>query len=541
MATYTRKNAWNNGGDFTNTDLLWYAKGVGKMMGRSLDDPASWWFYAAMHGEYVNPHSAWYVTPPAFPDWGFITGPQKVPTGPLPSKKVQGIFWNQCQHQSWYFAPWHRGYLLSLEAQLRQDIVSLHGPSDWSLPYWNYFGGNKGSQYQIPPAFMAKKLPDGTSNPLYVAMRYGPDGDGNIYLPTAAGKAAHSGDPNFSSGLVTDKCMKNDVYTGSDSVTKLPGFGGPETAFWHGGNTNGNLEGNPHNLVHVYVGGFISNSDYGLMSDPGMAALDPIFYVHHANIDRMWAVWNANGNSNPTDPKWLNGPSDRRFAMPGAGGAPSYYTPMQMANLSNLNYTYQEMPALPPATHQALSERLSFLGAKAAAEKVKSGPAPVTLPKKSELVGANKGVLRIQGPVTHTVVKLDPGARRKVIQSLAKASETALPDNIYLKVENVRGTSDGVLLGVYMNLPDDTKPADRDKYRAGSLALFGMRRASVKDGPHGGRGLTFLLDITQIVDGMYVAKALDVGSLDVSILPRRKLPADTVITIGRISIYRQAH
>jgi hypothetical protein len=30
------------------------------MMSRSLDYPASWWFYAAIHGEYVNPTTAWY-------------------------------------------------------------------------------------------------------------------------------------------------------------------------------------------------------------------------------------------------------------------------------------------------------------------------------------------------------------------------------------------------------------------------------------------------------------------------------------------------
>lgn len=40
MASYLRKNAWNNGGDFSNPDLLWYAKGVEKMMSRSLNDQA---------------------------------------------------------------------------------------------------------------------------------------------------------------------------------------------------------------------------------------------------------------------------------------------------------------------------------------------------------------------------------------------------------------------------------------------------------------------------------------------------------------------
>jgi len=37
---------------------------------------------------------------------------------------------------------------------------------------------------------------------------------------------------------------------------------------------------------------------------------DPIFYLHHANIDRLWESWNRLGNTNPTDPKFL----DRKFA-----------------------------------------------------------------------------------------------------------------------------------------------------------------------------------------------------------------------------------
>jgi hypothetical protein len=49
----------------------------------------------------------------------------------------------------------------------------------------------------------------------------------------------------------------------------------------------------------------------GLMNDPGVAALDPIFYLHHANIDRMWALWNHSSNANPADAGWTNGPPDQ--------------------------------------------------------------------------------------------------------------------------------------------------------------------------------------------------------------------------------------
>ncbi|WP_369420946.1 tyrosinase family protein [Algibacter mikhailovii] len=29
----------------------------------------------------------------------------------------------------------------------------------------------------------------------------------------------------------------------------------------------------------------------------GTAALDPIFFLHHANIDRMWDAWNITGGN----------------------------------------------------------------------------------------------------------------------------------------------------------------------------------------------------------------------------------------------------
>ncbi|MFD2884266.1 tyrosinase family protein [Pseudomonas lini] len=39
-----------------------------------------------------------------------------------------------------------------------------------------------------------------------------------------------------------------------------------------------------HNNVHVWVGG-----DMGLSSSPN----DPVFFLHHCNVDRLWAAWQA--------------------------------------------------------------------------------------------------------------------------------------------------------------------------------------------------------------------------------------------------------
>lgn len=70
-----------------------------------------------------------------------------------------------------------------------------------------------------------------------------------------------------------------------------PAFAGTETGFNHAGAPNavpGPLEITPHGSVHVFVGG-----PDGKMSDFNQAAADPIFWLHHANLDRLWEVWRS--------------------------------------------------------------------------------------------------------------------------------------------------------------------------------------------------------------------------------------------------------
>src|SRR3712207_7149215 len=43
------------------------------------------------------------------------------------------------------------------------------------------------------------------------------------------------------------------------------------------------MEGNPHGRAHTRFGGSISSID--------TAARDPLFFLLHANVDRLWARW----------------------------------------------------------------------------------------------------------------------------------------------------------------------------------------------------------------------------------------------------------
>lgn len=507
---YTRKNAWHNGGTFENEDLLWYAKGIGVMQSRALDDPSSWWFFAAIHGEGV--------TQSAELTWDKIPGPPQVPTKPVPIKSVCEKYWNQCQHISWYFAPWHRGYLLALEAHIRAAVVSLGGPSSWALPYWNYFGS--GDQYKMPPAFAQKTLPSRKLNPLFVTARYGLMGDGEVFVDRSK---------------VSQKCQTEDRYTSIFVLPPIAKYGGPKTGFWHGdhGGLPGAMEQDPHNPVHNHVGGKLAGIN-GLMRHEECAALDPIFYLHHCNLDRMWASWNDHGNKNPTDPDWLKGPSaagEREFIMPMPNNVSWEFKPEQVNSLDQLDYTYEDLKTAPAQVAKDVrARRLGKLGILRQGDRMES-KVESELARANvdwELVGANDSALPIKSSVARAAVKLDEDVRRKVSASLTAEAGLAHPDQVYLNLENIRGNRNGYSFDVYVN----DKPA-------GTVATFGLRNASLKDGRHGGEGLTFQLDITTIIDDLHINNVLGSSdSLDVRVMVSEAVPDDTELTIERISIYR---
>ena len=57
----------------------------------------------------------------------------------------------------------------------------------------------------------------------------------------------------------------------------------------------GDIESNPHNNVHVDIGGW--------MGSVPTAAQDPVFYVHHSNIDRLLEPLAGPGRRTPRSPQ----------------------------------------------------------------------------------------------------------------------------------------------------------------------------------------------------------------------------------------------
>ncbi|MGV2108135.1 tyrosinase family protein [Agrobacterium vitis] len=286
-------------------------------------------------------------------------------------------------------------------------------------------------------------------------------------------------------------------------------------------------------MVHIDIGGYLNNDPNlsGLMSKPDTAGLDPIFWLHHANIDRLWAQWNAASSlhKNPTDPAWLNGPQEQQFVVPNPDGTPYYYKPSDMLETTSpkLNYTYD----------QFVVAQAPVLAATTAGGKT------VTEPKSAELVGANEDVLALAGEKTSSVVRLDDVsselfAAPKTLALGLRSGDVPL-DRYFLNLENIRAQQDGFVIDVYLNLPDDADHEHRLDLHAGSIGLFGVSNASKIDSSHGGKGVTEVLDITTLLSGLIHSGNIAKSGLSVHLVPRKALGEGAKVTVERISLYRQ--
>eukprot|EP00775_Hariotina_reticulata_P000623 gene623-911_t len=95
------------------------------------------------------------------------------------------------------------------------------------------------------------------------------------------------------------------------------------------------LERPPHNSIHSAVGGRFD------MGDPRRSGRDPVFWVHHANVDRLWNVWlNDKRHNNLSDPTFLS--TQYRFAD--ADGTEVCVTISDIIDATKLGYQYSGTP-----------------------------------------------------------------------------------------------------------------------------------------------------------------------------------------------------
>jgi tyrosinase len=468
-----RKDVWRlAAGDKT---LEWYGKAIAEMKKRPIADPASWRYQAAIHGYLrdMDPYAA----------AGDV----------LPSAGDQGKFWNQCQHSSWFFIPWHRGYLLQFEAICLGHIRRLGGPADWALPYWNYSAVTRNARL-LPTAFRSSRV-GGNPNPLFVPGRN-----------TDAG-----GNSGISSADVSLNCLNRTKFVGT-STGGSQGFGGPQTGFNHGGGPMGALEATPHGNVHVRIGGFMSEFE--------TAGLDPIFWLHHCNIDRLWEVWRDRPTSlgDPTQTSWKT----TKFALHDPAGTVVAFTSKEMISTTALGYRYQDV-ADPFAIHAATA---------ASAEEPAMAKPPATPAPPAVLAGATDRSVSLGQKRSSARLAVAPRPPHAAMGLAAAA-----PRRVFLNIEHITGNGPPGIYSVYVNLPEGEDPEGHPDNFAGTLPLFGLAAASRADSPHGGSGLTHVLEITDLARRLEAEGRWNDQDLDVAFEPDQPVPEGTAVKIGRISVY----
>jgi len=336
------------------------------MMSRPVTDPTSYRFQANIHGTHDSPTTT-----------------------------AQMESWNQCEHGSFYFLSWHRMFLYFFDRILRASS----GDPNLVLPYWDW---TDSAQRTLPVPF---RQPADPSNPLFIASPGRP-------------AALNAGTASLGAGTVDDSGAFADVNfeTGGRLGN---GFGGQTTTPMQFANAYGDLESQPHNVVHSALG--------GLMGNPFTAGQDPIFWLHHANIDRLWNRWlqQGGGRADPADSAWLN----TTFTFYDEAGHAVYLTGAQIVDtVGQLNYRYDDDPMrLAQINPQILAESAEVRGA--ARITLAATPVSVRLPLTEaarRTLGslarepARKVFLRIddirteQPPSFYYAIFLDPPAGQKL-------------------------------------------------------------------------------------------------------------------------------
>jgi tyrosinase len=465
------------------------------------DAPNTYFFQAAMH---------WW--------------PQYQGTPPAPYDER----WSHCTHgpasAEQYFLAWHRAFIYFFEVIVRSHVADLGGPANWALPYWNYSyyddsdpsaPGAPWVRSNLPWVFSQTQLPDGSPNPLYIG-----DTSKRGLQPDWPGSA----ETMF---LETMTPYYDQAYGFADFA-----------------DFNQTLDGQPHGAVHVDTGsGDQQVTQGGWMTSTVTASFDPVFWLHHSEIDRFWAGWNAAGNATPTDPTWLAAQDDPllatrwNFWADGNLANKIVVHPGQMVDPANLaapfpySYGYQNLPTIPAPTSG--TAQTAAAGVARATAPAASGVARATAPAAAARPLTARSVLQAsaapaggsaaelgQQPVT-VPVPVAAQAHTAAAQ-LAEAPSGAEPPRVILRLEGITADGPPGNYEIYLNYPQaDRGTAGSVPHYVGLLAGFGADHHH-DHGDGGGddqHGLSARYDITAVVAYLRTHGGWDEAQASVTFVP----------------------
>ncbi|CAM1501418.1 Fc.00g105800.m01.CDS01 [Cosmosporella sp. VM-42] len=273
-------------------------------------------------------------------------------------------WWGYCPHGEDLFLPWHRPYLVLYEQRLVEWATRLakgypsrvrsqyiNAAKTLRAPYWDW-----AASPTVPAATVPKTvritIPDGDKlkkididNPLatYKFPKAALDGKFGTFdqprnRPQITRCNSPKSYPSSANQLIAQQPFKQWVYDAFTYSTTFKQFASTASS-------GVSLE-QIHNAIHW------DGACGGQFLDADFSAFDPLFMLHHANVDRLWAYWqfirpsealfqgSYSGGSRYSTRQGttitIDSPLHPFFAAPGR-----LHTPKSVKSIKSFGYTYQ--------------------------------------------------------------------------------------------------------------------------------------------------------------------------------------------------------
>lgn len=302
-------------------------------------------------------------------------------------------FGGYCTHSSILFPPWHRPYLALFEQALGKhvtDIANEYPSQDkaryvaaakrFRIPYWDWAANADLPDFISLQETVTLNTPQGQKamkNPLYSYTFnpvYSDFGDGlpnekvweswpaTVRWPTTTDTRAKS------NGVQLERNLSNNRLTIRDRTYNLLTQARDYAAFSNDG-FEGNMATTAYDSlesVHGQIHGMTGRN--GHMGVVDFAAFDPVFWLHHTNCDRVFALWQALNPSSYVVPRvnqagtFATAPGTRETVdsplAPFWKSEGTYWTSAGVRDTRTLNYTYPELAKWAALSPQEKSTRL---------------------------------------------------------------------------------------------------------------------------------------------------------------------------------------
>ncbi len=401
---FIRKSVYS---DDVARDLEALDKALEIMRSKDCSDPLSWYYQGAMH---------W------IPDT--INGPNRLCDSYQTMADLKEA-WDNCTHtesgaEEIHFLVWHRLYTWHFERIVRK----LSGYADFALPYWGYTDTLDTLQSRTMPAIFRT-------------------GSTHLFEPARL-DSLNNGFPI--SGKATRRL----------SLSKLNEY--RLYALY-----NENINSAPHGAMHNYIGfgndirgKSLPNSVWqqptnGMMSEVATAAFDPIFWVHHANIDRIWQQWTNSENGQNVLLEELKAAPWPYVFFDENGEKVTYTIEEVVENLYKTDYDYDDTPVAPKTAPELREKRLNL-----AAVQTKDTLAKITRATSLNNKVTNISLANLNREKANLLSAANPEGEILILN--VTVSFTKAPKGDF---------------EVYLNLPTTETPTPESDHFAGFMTFFG--------------------------------------------------------------------